>query len=85
MVHPLKTIVFTFLLEYRSTFSVCKCVIVVPVVVNVQKCESEEVVVEKLLSAIARRINKNLSITAVLGSFFAHQHPQRNIHSPSGV
>lgn len=85
MVHPLTTIVFTFLLEDRSTFSVCKCVIVVPVVVNVQKCESEEVVVEKLLSAIARRINKNVSITPVLGSFFAHQHPQRNIHSPSGV
>lgn len=46
MVRPLTTIVFTVL---RSTFSVCKCVIVVPVVVNVQKCESEEVVEEKLL------------------------------------
>lgn len=52
MVHPLTTIVFTFLLEDRSTFSVCKCVIVVPVVVNVQKCESEEVVVEKLLQDV---------------------------------
>lgn len=69
MVHPLTTIVFTFLLEDRSTFSVCKCVIVVPVVVNVQKCESEEVVVEKLLSAIGRRINKNVSITRYQEAF----------------